>query len=117
MPLLPPGPGEDQILGAGTVGEPAGDGLADLVAHGHNPDAGQALGFGLEAAAEPAGVNVTGSLARLHRIFAVLDLTPEVSDQPGARPLVRARGAVAFDKVSFAYAPACGRRCRTCRSG
>ena len=33
-------------------GELVGDGLTDLVAHGHHPHAGQALGFGLEAAAE-----------------------------------------------------------------
>jgi hypothetical protein len=56
MPLLPPGPGENQVLGPGGVGELAGDGLADLVAQGHHPDAGQALGFGLEAAAEPTGL-------------------------------------------------------------
>ena len=50
-------------------------------------------------------VNITGSLAVFHRIFAVLDLTPEVSDRDGARPLARARGAVAFDQVTFTYAP------------
>jgi hypothetical protein len=51
-----PGPGEDQVLGAGAIFELAGDGLADSVAHGHHAHAGQALGFGLEAAAEPAGL-------------------------------------------------------------
>src|SRR6266511_4423472 len=50
-------------------------------------------------------VNITGSLALFHRIFAVLDLTPEVADTPHARPLERAQGAVAFDRVTFAYAP------------
>src|SRR6266511_3858862 len=50
-------------------------------------------------------VNITGSLALFHRIFAVLDLTPEVADTPGARTLERAQGAVAFDRVTFAYAP------------
>jgi hypothetical protein len=47
---------EDQVLGAGTAGQLAGDRLADLVAHGHHAHAGQALGLGLEAAAEPAGL-------------------------------------------------------------
>jgi hypothetical protein len=50
------GPREDQILRTGPAGQLAGDRLPDLVAHGHRPDAGQALGFGLEAAAEPAGL-------------------------------------------------------------
>src|SRR6266498_2586551 len=50
-------------------------------------------------------VNITGSLALFHRIFAVLDLTPEVADTPGARTRERAQGAVAFDRVTFAYAP------------
>ena len=49
-------------------------------------------------------VNITGSLALFHRIFAVLDLTPEVADIPGARTLERAQGAVSFDRVTFAYA-------------
>ena len=48
-------------------------------------------------------VNVVGSLAVFARIFALLDLPPEVADRPGARPLGRARGAVAFDGVTFAY--------------
>jgi hypothetical protein len=34
----------------------AGDGLPDLLAHRHHADAGRALGFGLEAAPEPAGL-------------------------------------------------------------
>jgi ATP-binding cassette, subfamily B, bacterial len=50
-------------------------------------------------------VNITGSLALFHRIFAVLDLEPEVRQQPGARPLQRARGQVSFEGVRFAYAP------------
>ncbi|HZD00123.1 MAG TPA: ABC transporter ATP-binding protein [Actinomycetes bacterium] len=50
-------------------------------------------------------VNITGSLALFHRIFAVLDLTPEVADAPGARPLEQARGAVAFERVTFTYTP------------
>src|SRR5215213_6550355 len=56
MPLLPPGPGEHQLVGPGADGELAGDGLADLLAHRHHADAGRALGLGLEAAAEAAGL-------------------------------------------------------------
>src|SRR6266487_2311393 len=37
--------------------------------------------------------------------IVVLALTPEVADTPHARPLERAQGAVAFDRVTFAYAP------------
>jgi hypothetical protein len=49
-----PRSGEDQVLRSTAVGELAGDGLADLVAHGHHSDAGQAFGFGFEVAAEAA---------------------------------------------------------------
>ena len=48
-------------------------------------------------------VNVTGSLALFHRLFQVIDLTDEVADAPGARPLASARGAIAFENVSFTY--------------
>jgi hypothetical protein len=40
----------------GAAGELAGDRLTDPVAHRHHPHAGQALGFGLEAAPEPASL-------------------------------------------------------------
>jgi hypothetical protein len=46
---------KDEVLGAGAAGELSADRLADPLAHGHHPHAGQALGLGLEAAAEPAG--------------------------------------------------------------
>jgi ATP-binding cassette subfamily B protein len=49
-------------------------------------------------------VNITGSLALFHRMFALLDLPLEVADRPDARPLGRASGAVAFEGVIFAYA-------------
>jgi len=44
-------------------------------------------------------------LASAERAFALLDETPDVADHPGARRLARARGAVAFRGVSFAYEP------------
>jgi len=43
------------------------------------------------------------SLAGAERAFALLDETPDVPELPTARPLVRARGAVSFRHVSFAY--------------
>src|SRR5437899_1071947 len=42
-------------------------------------------------------------LASAERAFALLDHPPDVSEQPNARRLVRATGAVAFRHVSFAY--------------
>jgi ATP-binding cassette subfamily B protein len=54
--------------------------------------------------------SVSGKVARLQnhlasaeRAFALLDQAPEVVEKPGARPLVRARGDLRFDDVSFAY--------------
>jgi ATP-binding cassette subfamily B multidrug efflux pump len=41
--------------------------------------------------------------ASARRVFEVLDAPQEVSDRPGARPLERVRGRVAFEDVSFAY--------------
>src|SRR6266436_633525 len=39
------------------------------------------------------------------RAFALLDEQPEVPERTNARPIGRARGAVAFHRVSFAYGP------------
>jgi ATP-binding cassette subfamily B protein len=50
-------------------------------------------------------VNITGSLALFQRLFHVLDLPLEVTDRDGARPLDQVRGAVTFDRVTFAYRP------------
>ncbi len=44
-------------------------------------------------------------LASAERAFALLDEQPEVPERPNARPIGRARGAVAFSHVSFAYGP------------
>ena len=46
-----------------------------------------------------------GYLASVERAFAVLDEQPDVSERADARPLERASGAIAFESVSFAYAP------------
>jgi subfamily B ATP-binding cassette protein MsbA len=53
-----------------------------------------------------AGLN-TGlqeGLAAAQRIFAVLDLEPEIQDRPGAPPLAVPRGEIVFERVSFDYA-------------
>ena len=50
-------------------------------------------------------VNVMGSLALFHRIFAYLDLPTDVAEAPNARELTDVRGAVAFQDVSFGYDP------------
>ncbi len=39
------------------------------------------------------------------RLFAALDVAPEVADRPGAPPLARGRGAVRFENVGFGYTP------------
>ena len=51
----------------------------------------------------------TGRLAKAsaagERVLDVLDRTPDVRDLPGAVPAPAFRGAVRFDRVSFAYEP------------
>ena len=47
--------------------------------------------------------DLQGSLVSAERAFALLDEAPDVVERPGAKPLDRAAGAVAFDGVCFAY--------------
>src|SRR5438876_2647230 len=47
--------------------------------------------------------NLQTHLAGAERAFAVLDELPDVLERPNACPLARARGAMAFRNVSFAY--------------
>ena len=42
-------------------------------------------------------------LSAARRLFAALDVEPEVRERPGAKPLVITDGTVAFDDVGFAY--------------
>ena len=49
------------------------------------------------------GTSLQSHFASAERAFSLLDETPDVADRPGARPLARAAGAVAFRDVSFAY--------------
>jgi ABC-type transport system involved in Fe-S cluster assembly fused permease/ATPase subunit len=45
-------------------------------------------------------------LADIEAMFGLLDVPPEVTDAPGARPLVVSRGTIRFEDVHFAYDPA-----------
>ena len=47
--------------------------------------------------------SLQGSLVSAERVFEILDQRPEVLEKPHARPIVRARGQVEFEAVSFAY--------------
>jgi ABC-type multidrug transport system fused ATPase/permease subunit len=42
-------------------------------------------------------------MAALEKIFQLLDVTPDLTDKPGAVELERIRGEVSFEGVSFAY--------------
>ena len=56
--------------------------------------------------------NLQRGLAAAERVFAKLDIEPEIVDRPGARPLTLRSGGVRLDTVLFAYdgnAPALGR--------
>jgi subfamily B ATP-binding cassette protein MsbA len=44
-------------------------------------------------------------LAAAERVFALIDLEPQVVDRPDARPLAVEGGAIRFERVSFAYGP------------
>src|SRR6185437_9046758 len=44
-------------------------------------------------------------VAAARRLFAALDIEPEIREQPGAQPLARGQGEVRFERVSFAYRP------------
>lgn len=49
--------------------------------------------------------NLQNALASAQRVFELLDESPDVQESPNARPIRRARGALAFEHVSFAYTP------------
>lgn len=52
-----------------------------------------------------SATSLQGSLVSAERCFALLDAPPEVLEKPHPRPLARARGEVAFERVSFSYGP------------
>ncbi len=45
------------------------------------------------------------AMAGAERVFNLLDMAPDVHDLPGARPLPRLQGHVAFENVTFGYNP------------
>ena len=47
--------------------------------------------------------DLQAALVSAERAFSLLDESPDVPDRPGARPIQRARGGVAFRSVSFGY--------------
>jgi ATP-binding cassette subfamily B protein len=49
--------------------------------------------------------SLQSQLASLERAFALLDLEPDVRERKHARRLLRARGEIAFEDVSFEYEP------------
>ena len=49
--------------------------------------------------------SLQGQLASLERAFSLLDLEPDVRERKHARRLLRARGEIEFDDVSFEYEP------------
>jgi ATP-binding cassette subfamily B protein/subfamily B ATP-binding cassette protein MsbA len=44
-----------------------------------------------------------GAAAGMQRVFEILDAEDSVPERPGAKPMGRARGEIAFEDVSFAY--------------
>jgi ATP-binding cassette subfamily B protein/subfamily B ATP-binding cassette protein MsbA len=51
------------------------------------------------------GWDLERAAANAQRCFEVLDHADDVADAPGARPIERARGEIAFENVSFGYTP------------
>ena len=48
---------------------------------------------------------VENAKAGLRRCLELLDMEPEIKDQPGAKPLTQVRGDIDFDDVAFGYDP------------
>ena len=46
------------------------------------------------------------SMASAERVFALLDMKPDIVDAPDAKPLPRLKGHIVFDHVTFGYDPA-----------
>jgi len=47
--------------------------------------------------------SIQSAIAGAERVFAIIDEVPELQDAPGAQPLERVQGDVAFDDVCFGY--------------
>jgi subfamily B ATP-binding cassette protein MsbA len=64
-----------------------------------------ALGMGSQSLRQLANLQTVFAegMTAARRLFAALDVEPEIRDAAGARPLDRAQGDLAFEQVSFAY--------------
>ena len=51
------------------------------------------------------GHNIHNAMASMDRVFALLDVTSDLQDRPGARPPDRPDWTVRFEAVDFAYEP------------
>ena len=51
------------------------------------------------------GATIANAKVGTQRVFEILDAPEEVKDAPNARTLVKARGEVEFDQVTFSYQP------------
>ena len=51
------------------------------------------------------GATIANAKVGTQRVFEILDTPEEVKDAPNARSLVKARGEVEFEQVSFSYQP------------
>ena len=49
------------------------------------------------------GITATATKIAVQRLYEIFDEPEPVSDRPGARPVVRPRGELVFDAVTFAY--------------
>lgn len=59
--------------------------------------------FGPVSSLASVHVELTTSLALFERIFAYLDLQPDIENQPNAHKLEKAQGHIRLDDVSFTY--------------
>ena len=46
------------------------------------------------------------AMASAERVFALIDMKPDIEDAPDAKPLPRLKGHIVFDHVTFGYDPA-----------
>lgn len=60
------------------------------------------------SAAGPAAAQIQKGLIDMESMFELLTTRPAVDDAPGAAPLAITRGDVAFDNVTFRWAPSWG---------
>ena len=50
-------------------------------------------------------IQIANSTAALNRIFEILSMTPEITDESDAQPVEKVRGDIRFNSVYFAYDP------------